>query len=310
MRSFTDGTMEDSTVRKGVMFNKDGTHPKIKRRIKKVNDVPDHKNYRSKARRLIRQTAAQGGTNVGGSERRAIRGKGNDDAVKYWALRSGDDRDATEAKAGNSAPVKHPRCKEVLDTKQWNDGLRNILATLNDEIVVKGAKGVQNLVDSCKETAGAGRETPGMEVMKTLAQMANRDSGTMVPRQGLQQIKTVAGAPLTRAHKPGIAGTQREAAVAEGMEEMGQGREEQGPQRSRASGSLQRQGPTGVKEQETPGLSASMSLQQQRPSGAKEQGARAAGVESFQELGERIMSTSTLASLGNSTRASPPPQVT
>ena len=183
-------------MRKGVMFNKDGTHPKIKRRIKKVNDVPDHKNYRSKARRLIRQTAAQGGTNVGGSERRAIRGEGNDDAVKYWALRSGDDRDATEAKAGNSAPVKHPRCKEVLDTKQWNDGLRNILATLNDEIVVTGAKGVQNLVDSCKETAGAGRETPGMEVMKTRARMANRNSGTAVPCQGLQQIKTVAG-PLS-----------------------------------------------------------------------------------------------------------------
>ena len=61
----------------------------------------------------------------------------------------------------------------------------------------------------------------------------------------------MAEAPLAKALKPGITGTQREAAVDEEREEMGQGREEQGPTRSRASGSLQQQGPTGAKESDT-----------------------------------------------------------
>ena len=73
----------------------------------------------------------------------------------------------------------------------------------------------------------------------------------LTPSKGLQQIKTVVGASLTKAYNHGIAETLREAAMAKEMEELEQGREEQGPPRSRASGSLQQQGPPGAKDQET-----------------------------------------------------------
>ena len=177
-----------------------------------------------------------------------IKGKGNDNEVKYWALRGGDDRDAAEAKAGNSALAKRPRCKAVLDTKHWNDGLGNVLATLNDEIVPRGAGVVQNLVDACKETAGAGRETTVMEVLKALALLADWDSGTALPGKGLQQIKTVAGPPSPRLKSPASRGLRGRPPWPKRWRRWG--KEERSP-RLRASGSLLQQGPTGAKEQET-----------------------------------------------------------
>ena len=75
-------------------------------------------------------------------------------------------------------------------------------ATLDDKIVLKGAGVVQTMGSSCKEATEAVR------------------------------------APLAKAHKHGIAGTQREATAAKETEEMERGSEEQGPPRSRVSGKV------------------------------------------------------------------------
>ena len=103
------------------------------------------------------------------------------------------------------------------------------------------------MANSCKETTKAVTETQGREVLHAPRLMASRDSGTALPSKGSHQIKTVAGGSLAKAHKDGIAGTQREAAMTKEMEELGQGGEEQGPPRSRASESLQQQAHPGAK---------------------------------------------------------------
>ena len=128
-----------------------------------------------------------------------------------------------------------------------------MLANLDDEIGLREAGVVQNMVNSGKETTEVVLETQVMEGLKALAMTANLDSGKAVPSKGPQQIKATAGASLAKANKHGIARTQKEAAVAEETEdlELKQGSEEQGPPRSRASGSLQHQGPPGAREQET-----------------------------------------------------------
>ena len=72
--------------------------------------------------------------------------------------------------------------KKVLNTKQWNDWLLNGRATLDVEIELRCAGVIQTRGNSCKETAEAVR------------------------------------APLAKAHKQGIAGNQREAAMAKETE--------------------------------------------------------------------------------------------
>ena len=119
--------------------------------------------------------------------------------------------------------------------------------TIDDEIGLRGAGVVQNMANSRKETTKAVPETQGREVLQAPGLTASRDSGTAVPSKGSQQIKKVAGGSHAKAHKHGIAGTQREAAMTEEMEELGQGGEKQGPPRSRASESLQQQGNPGEK---------------------------------------------------------------
>ena len=54
-------------------------------------------------------------------------------------------------------------CKKVIDAKQGNDCRLNGLANTDDEIVLRGAVGVQDTVNSCKEMAEAVWETQGME---------------------------------------------------------------------------------------------------------------------------------------------------
>ena len=93
------------------MFNKDETHPKMKRRVENANVVQYDKNYRFKERELICRTAVQCWTNFGGSEMRVIRGEGNDDKVRYWALQGGDNRDAAEEKTATRALAKRPSAK-------------------------------------------------------------------------------------------------------------------------------------------------------------------------------------------------------
>ena len=188
--------------------------------------------------------------------------------MKYGALRGKDDGDADEGKAAAGALAKltsadYQRFRKVFNEKQGNDCRRQVLVNnLDDEIALRGAGMVQNMANPRKETTKAVLETQGREVLQTPVLMANQDSGTAVPSKGRPRIKTVATASLAKAHKHGIAGTQREAAGAKETKELEQGSEKQGPLRSRASGSLQHQGPPGAKEQET----------------------RTAGVERFQEF--------------------------
>ena len=111
-------------------------------------------------------------------------------------------------------------CKKVFDAKQGNDCLLNVLANTDDEIVLRGAVMVQDLVNSCKETAEAVLETQVMEVLQALVLKANLDCGTAVPSTVQQQVMMVAEASLAEAHKHGIVRTQREAAVAEETEEL------------------------------------------------------------------------------------------
>ena len=65
------------------------------------------------------------------------------------------------------------------------------------------------------------------------------------------RIKTVATSSLAKAHKHGIAGTQREPAGVKETKELEQRCEKQEPPRSKASRSPQPQRPPGVKEPET-----------------------------------------------------------
>ena len=97
-------------------------------------------------------------------------------------MRGGDDRDAAVVKAAASALAKNLIRKKVLNTKQWNDCMLNGRATLDDKIVLKGAGVVQTMGSSCKEATEAVR------------------------------------APLAKAHKQGIAGNQKEAAMAKETE--------------------------------------------------------------------------------------------
>ena len=151
--------------------------------------------------------------------------------------------------------AKNPKYKKVLDAKQWNDRQRNVLAILDNEIVRRDARVVQNMVNSCKETAEAVLETQVMKVLKALVPTANLDSGTAVPSKGLQQTKTRAGASLANAHKHDIVRTLRKTAVAKETEglELEKESEEQGPPRSRTSGNLQQQGPPGARNKDRRG---------------------------------------------------------
>ena len=109
-----------------------------------------------------------------------------------------------KAAAGTLATLTlptNPKYKKVLDAKQWNDCRRNVLAILDDEIVQRVDGVVQNMVNSCKETAEAVWEILVMEVLKALVLTAKRDSGTAVPSNGLQHIKAVARASLAKAQK-------------------------------------------------------------------------------------------------------------
>ena len=76
VEKITGGMLKDSTVLRGVRFNKDKTHPKITRRIENANIVQYHKNYRFEGRELIRRMVIQGGTHFGGSKMWAIMGEG------------------------------------------------------------------------------------------------------------------------------------------------------------------------------------------------------------------------------------------
>ena len=196
-----------------------------KRILKDGNVIQYIENYMFEDHELIRRAAVQCWTNLCVSEMQVVRCEGNNDKVKYCVLLCGDDLDAAVVKAAAGAlamltSASNKICKKVFDAKQWNDCLLNVLANTDDEIVLRGAVVVQNMVNSCKETAEAVLETQVMEVLQALVLKANLDSGTAVPSKVLQQIKAVAEASLAEAHKHGIVRTQREAAVAEETEEL------------------------------------------------------------------------------------------
>ena len=135
-------------------------------------------------------------------------------------MRCGDDRDADVEKAATDAMAKlisanNPRCKKVFGGKQGNDCRGSLLVNLDDEIALRGAGGVQNMANSRKETTKAVPETQGKEVLQAPMLKPNRDSSTLVLNMGLQQTMTGTEAYLGQARQNGIAGTQRETAVAE-----------------------------------------------------------------------------------------------
>ena len=72
----------------------------------------------------------------------------------------------------------------------------------------------------------AGQEIQERERLQNQERTAHKDSDTTAPSKRLQLTKAVAGASLTKDHKHGIAGTQREAAEAEN--ELEQGSEQKG----------------------------------------------------------------------------------
>ena len=196
--------IEDSTVLRGGRFNKDETHPKMKRKIQNANIVQFHGNYRFKGRKLFRRTAVQRWTHFGGSEIQVIRGEGNSVKVKYGARRSEGNwnTDVGKAAAGGLAKLPsttNPGYKKVSDKKQWINSRLNVLVNLDDESVLRGTGVVQDKANSRKETMKAVPETQGMEVVQAPGLTANRDRGPAVPSKGLQQIKTVARAPLATA---------------------------------------------------------------------------------------------------------------
>ena len=184
--------------------------------------------------------------------RAKIEGEGNYVKVKYGIPRGEDEGNADMRKVVVGALAKltsanNPRNKKVFNEKQGNDGRRNRLVNLDDKIVLKGAGGDQNRANSRKGTTNTVPERQGKEVLQAPGLTASQDSGTAAPSKGSQQIKTVAGGPLAKAHKHGSTGTQRKAAMTGEVEEQGQGGEEQGPPGSRASESLQQQGRPGAK---------------------------------------------------------------
>ena len=72
-------------------------------------------------------------------------------------------------------------CKKVFDAKQWNDCVLNLLANTDDEVVLRGAVVVQQMVASSKEICEAVLETQVMEVLQALVLKANLDCGSAEP---------------------------------------------------------------------------------------------------------------------------------
>ena len=70
------GMIKELTGLKSVMFNKDGTHPGMKRRIENANVMQNLENYG-----FIRREAVQCKINRCGSERRVVRHAGNADEM-------------------------------------------------------------------------------------------------------------------------------------------------------------------------------------------------------------------------------------
>merc|ERR1719430_61009 len=196
-----------------------------KRIVKDLHIIQMIENYMFEDHILIRRAAVQCWTNLCVSELQVERCEGNNDKVKYCVLLCGDDIDKEVVKAASGAlamlsSASNKICKKIFDSKQWNDCLLNLLANEDNEIVLRGAVVVQNMVMSCKETAEAVLETQIMEVLQALVLKANLDAGTAQPNQVLKKVKTVCEASLAEAHKHGIVRTQTEAAAADETEEI------------------------------------------------------------------------------------------
>jgi len=200
----------------------DSTRSRI---IKDGHVVQMVENYMFEEHVLIRRAAVQCWTNLCVSPLQVTRCEGDNDKVKYGVLLCGDDIDNEVVKAASGAlamltSASNKICKKVFDSKQWNDCLLNLLANQDNEIVLRGAVIVQNMVMSSKETAERVLETQIMEVLQALVLQANLDEGNATPSKVLAQVKATCEAALKEAHKHGIVRTQVEAAEAEEAEEI------------------------------------------------------------------------------------------
>ena len=106
-------------------------------------------------------------------------------------------------------------CKKIFDSKQWNDCLLNLLASMDVEICFRGCVIVQNMVASSKDTAQQVLETQIMEVLQALVLKANLDTGSSHPNPTLVKVKSVCEKTLEEAHKLNIVKTQQEAVLDE-----------------------------------------------------------------------------------------------
>ena len=209
-----------------------------KRVLQDTNFLQNLKNYGVKDHEPTRQEAVQGGINRWGYERRVVRYEGNKDKGKYGALLCGNDQDAAVRKAAVGAlatltSASNKTYKKVIEAKQGNDGLPNVLADTKDEIGRRSAVGLQDTVNSCKETAGAVRETQEME-----GRYKDEDS----LRAEIVKVDKEYKALLSEYSK---LTTKQEASSKDPQE---RGSEKQGPPGAKASKGFQQQEPPGVRE--------------------------------------------------------------
>lgn len=191
-----------------------------KRILKDFNCIQAIENFMFEEHELIRRAAVQCWTNLCVSGVQVDRCEGDNDKVKYCVLLCGDDVDQNVVKAASGAlamltSASNKVCKKVFDSKQWNDCLLNLLASMDVEICFRGCVIVQNMVASCKDTAEKVLETQIMEVLQALVMKANLDSGNAQPNPTMVKVKGVCERTLDEAHKMNIVRTQQEAVVEE-----------------------------------------------------------------------------------------------
>jgi len=191
-----------------------------KRILKDGNCIQAIENYMFEEHELIRRASVQCWTNLCVSDVQVTRCEGDNDKVKYCVLLCGDDIDPHVVKAASGAlamltSASNKVCKKVFDSKQWNDCLLNLLASMDVEICLRGCVIVQNMVASSKDTAEKVLETQIMEVLQALVVKANLDNGSAQPNTTLIKVKAVCEKTLEEAHKMNIVKTQQEAVVEE-----------------------------------------------------------------------------------------------
>jgi len=191
-----------------------------KRILKDTNCIQAIENFMFEEHELIRRAAVQCWTNLCVSDVQVARCEGDNDKVKYCVLLCGDDVDPLVIKAASGAlamltSASNKVCKKIFDSKQWNDCLLNLLASMDVEICFRGCVIVQNMVASSKDTAQQVLETQIMEVLQALVLKANLDTGSSHPNPTLVKVKSVCEKTLEEAHKLNIVKTQQEAVLDE-----------------------------------------------------------------------------------------------